>query len=125
MQKYSSTFIARACSLAVTLALVLSLAVVPASAVNASIKDMNPTDDPLLGTQFAVDAVIPLVSTGEGKDISVTIPVQGVSKDALSHGGMPSQSAHSRCQLILPLSLCDISLRPEGVFQRESPWQAG
>ena len=23
-------------------------------------------------------------------------------------------------QLILPLSLCDISLRPEGVFQRES-----
>lgn len=83
MQKYSSTFIARVCSLAVTLALVLSMAVVPASAVNASIKDMNPTDDPLLGTQFAVDAVIPLVSTGEGKDVSVTIPVQGVSKDAL------------------------------------------
>ena len=84
LYKYSSTFIARVCSLAVTLALVLSMAVVPASAVNASIKDMNPTDDPLLGTQFAVDAVIPLVSTGEGKDVSVTIPVQGVSKDALA-----------------------------------------
>lgn len=83
MQKHSSVFITRVCSLAVTLALMLSVIIIPASAVNASAKDMNPTDDPLLGTQFAVDAVIPLVSTGDGKDISLTVPVQGVSKDAL------------------------------------------
>lgn len=83
MQKHSSVFITRACSLVVTLALMLSVVIIPASAVNASAKDMNPTDDPLLGTQFAVDAVIPLVSTGDGKDISLTVPVQGVDKDAL------------------------------------------
>ena len=93
MQKYSSTFITRVCSLAVTLALVLSMAVVPASAVNASIKDMNPTDDPLLGTQFAVDAVIPLVSTGEGKDISVTIPVQGAARTRWRRPLPPGRSA--------------------------------
>ena len=81
MKNYSSNLITRACSLVVTLALVLSVVIIPASAV--SVKDMNPTDDPLLGTQFAVDAVIPLVSTGDGKDVSLTVPVQGVSKDAL------------------------------------------
>ena len=81
MRKNASEFITRACSLVVTLALMLSVVVIPASAVSA--KDMNPTDDPLLGTQFEVDAVIPLVATGDGKDISLTVPVQGVDKDTL------------------------------------------
>ena len=81
MQKNSSKLITRACSLVVTLALALSMVVMPASAVSA--KDMNPPDDPLLGTQFAVDAVIPLVATGDGKDIALSVPVQGVDKDTL------------------------------------------
>ena len=48
-----------------------------------SIQDMNPKDDPLLGTKFSVDATIPLSTTAEGKDISLSIPVSGISKSAL------------------------------------------
>lgn len=48
-----------------------------------SIQDMNPKDDPLLGIKFSVDATIPLATTAEGKDVSLSIPISGVSKSTL------------------------------------------
>ena len=62
--------------------LTLSLAVNSAAAV--SFQDMNPKDDALLGTKFNVDATITLVTGKEGKDVSLSIPVSGMSRDALA-----------------------------------------
>ena len=79
MTKHS--YAAKALSLLLALMLTLSLAVPSAFAV--SHQDMNPKDDALLGTKFSVDATITLVTGKEGKDISLSIPVSGMSKEAL------------------------------------------
>ena len=81
MKKNGHTFVSKALALLMALSLTLSLAVTSVGAV--SVQAMNPADDPLLGTSFAVDATIPLVTTVEGKDVSLSIPVTGVSKSAL------------------------------------------
>lgn len=75
MKNHAHPAIDRALALLMALVLTLSLAV--------SIQDMNPKGDPLLGIKFAVDAAIPLSTTAEGKDISLSIPVSGVSKSTL------------------------------------------
>ncbi len=80
MTKHSPA--AKALSLLLALVLTFSLAVTSASA--ASYQDMNPKDNALLGTQFSVDATITLVAGEEGKDVSLSIPVSGMSKDALA-----------------------------------------
>ena len=81
MKHYPKT-VSKALSLLMALVMTLSLAVTSASAV--SYQDMNPKDDALLGTQFAVDAAITLVTDEDGKDVSLSIPVSGMSKDALA-----------------------------------------
>ena len=81
MKKYPS-YAAKALSLLMALVLTLSLAVTSAFAV--SYQDMNPKDNALLGTKFAVDATITLVAGEDGKDVSLSIPVSGMSKDALA-----------------------------------------
>ena len=81
MKHYPKT-VSKALSLLMALVMTLSLAVTSASAV--SCQDMNPKDDALLGTQFAVDAAITLVTDEDGKDVSLSIPVSGMSKDALA-----------------------------------------
>ena len=80
MTKHS--YAAKAFSLLLALVLTLSLAVNSAAAV--SFQDMNPKDDALLGTKFNVDATITLVTGKEGKDVSLSIPVSGMSRDALA-----------------------------------------
>ena len=80
MTKHS--YAAKALSLLLSLMLTLSLAVPSAFAV--SHQDMNPKDDALLGTKFSVDATITLVTGKEGKDVSLSIPVSGMSKEALN-----------------------------------------
>ena len=80
MTKHS--YAAKAFSLLLALVLTLSLAVNSAAAV--SFQDMNPKDDALLGTKFNVDATITLVTGKEGKDVSLSIPVSGMSKEALA-----------------------------------------
>ena len=80
MTKHS--YAAKALSLLLALMLTLSLAVAPASAV--SYQDMNPKDNALLGTKFPVDATITLVTGEDGKDVSLSVPVSGMSKDALA-----------------------------------------
>ena len=79
MTKHS--YAAKALSLLLALMLTLSLAVPSAFAV--SHQDMNPKDDALLGTKFSVDATITLVTGKEGQDVSLSIPVSGMSKEAL------------------------------------------
>ena len=69
--------------LSLLLALALTLSLLPTWAAAVSVQDMNPKDDPLLGTQFSVDAVIPLATPAGGTDVSVTIPLSGVSKSQL------------------------------------------
>ena len=81
MKKHPS-FATKALSLLMALMLTLSLAVSSAAAV--SYQDMNPKDNALLGTKFAVDATITLVTSEDGKDVSLSIPVSGMSKDALA-----------------------------------------
>lgn len=81
MKKYPS-YAAKALSLLMALVLTLSLAVTSAFAV--SYQDMNPKGNALLGTKFAVDATITLVAGEDGKDVSLSIPVSGMSKDALA-----------------------------------------
>ena len=80
MTKHS--YAAKAFSLLLALVLTLSLAVNSAAAV--SFQDMNPEDDALLGTKFNVDATITLVTGKDGKDVSLSIPVSGMSKEALA-----------------------------------------
>ena len=80
MTKHS--YAAKAFSLLLALVLTLSLAVNSAAAV--SFQDMNPKDDALLGTKFNVDATITLVTGKDGKDVSLSIPVSGMSKEALA-----------------------------------------
>ena len=80
MTKHS--YAAKAFSLLLALVLTLSLAVNSAAAV--SFQDMNPKDDALLGTKFNVDATITLVTGKDGKDVSLSIPVSGMSRDALA-----------------------------------------
>lgn len=80
MTKHS--YAAKAFSLLLALVLTLSLAVNSAAAV--SFQDMNPKDDALLGTKFNVDATITLVTGKAGKDVSLSIPVSGMSRDALA-----------------------------------------
>ena len=80
MTKHS--YAAKAFSLLLALVLTLSLAVNSAAAV--SFQDMNPKGDALLGTKFNVDATITLVTGKEGKDVSLSIPVSGMSRDALA-----------------------------------------
>ena len=80
MTKHS--YAAKAFSLLLALVLTLSLAVNSAAAV--SFQDMNPKDDALLGTKFPVDATITLVTDENGKDVSLSIPVSGMTKDALA-----------------------------------------
>ena len=80
MTKHS--YAAKAFSLLLALVLTLSLAVNSAAAV--SFHDMNPKDDALLGTKFNVDATITLVTGKDGKDVSLSIPVSGMSKEALA-----------------------------------------
>lgn len=72
MKNHAHPAIDRALALLMALVLTLSLAVTSAGAV--SIQDMNPKDDPLLGIKFSVDATIPLATTAEGKDVSLSIP---------------------------------------------------
>ncbi len=79
MTKHS--YAAKALSLLLALMLTLLLAVPSAFAV--SHQDMNPKDDALLGTKFNVDATITLVTGKEGKDVSLSIPVSGMNKEAL------------------------------------------
>ena len=71
-------------ALAFLLALLMTLSLAVTSAGAVSVETLNPVDDPLLGTKFDVDAVISLVAGEDGQDISLTIPVSGVSKAALA-----------------------------------------
>ena len=80
MTKHS--YAAKVLSLLLALMLTLSLAVPSAFAV--SHQDMNPKDDALLGTKFSVDATITLVTGKEGEDVSLSIPVSGMNKEALA-----------------------------------------
>ena len=81
MKKNGHTFVSKALALLMTLSLTLSLAVTSVGAV--SIQELNPKDDPLLGTKFSVDATISLATGAEGQEIALTIPVSGMSKSAL------------------------------------------
>ena len=81
MKHYPSS-VSKALALLMALVMTLSLAVTSAFAV--SYQDMNPKDDALLGTKFPVDATITLVTDENGKDVSLSIPVSGMTKDALA-----------------------------------------
>ena len=81
MKKNGHTFVSKALALLMALSLTLSLAVTSVGAV--SIQELNPKDDPLLGTKFSVDATISLATGAEGQEITLTIPVSGMSKSAL------------------------------------------
>ena len=81
MKKYSSAF-SKTLALLMALVLTLSLAVTSAGAV--SVQDMNPKDDALLGTKFPVDATITLVTDETGDDVALSLPVKGMSKDELA-----------------------------------------
>lgn len=74
--------VSKALALLLVLVMTLSLAVTSASAV--SFQDMNPKDDALLGTKFPVDATLTLVTDEDGEDVSLSIPVSGMTKDALA-----------------------------------------
>lgn len=71
-------------ALALLMALVMTLSLAVTSAFAVSYQDMNPKDDALLGTKFPVDATIILVTDENGKDVSLSIPVSGMTKDALA-----------------------------------------
>ena len=71
-------------ALALLMALVMTLSLAVTSAFAVSYQDMNPKDDALLGTKFPVDATITLVTDENGKDVSLSIPVSGMTKDALA-----------------------------------------
>ena len=71
-------------ALALLMALVMTLSLAVTSAFAVSYQDMNPKDDALLGTKFPVDATITLVTDENGKDVSLAIPVSGMTKDALA-----------------------------------------
>ena len=71
-------------ALALLMALVMTLSLAVTSAFAVSYQDMNPKDDALLGTKFPVDATITLVTDKNGKDVSLSIPVSGMTKDALA-----------------------------------------
>ena len=70
-------------ALALLMALVMTLSLAVTSAFAVSYQDMNPKDDALLGTKFNVDATITLVTGKEGEDVSLSIPVSGMNKEAL------------------------------------------
>ena len=90
-----SSYAAKAFSLLLALVLTLSLAVNSAAAV--SFQDMNPKDDALLGTKFNVDATITLVTGKDGKDVSLSIPVSGMSKEApVSYTHLPARGRDLR-----------------------------
>ena len=80
--KHYPNSVSKALALLMALVMMLSLAVTSAFAV--SYQDMNPKDDALLGTKFPVDATITLVTDENGKDVSLSIPVSGMTKDALA-----------------------------------------
>ena len=71
-------------ALALLMALVMTLSLAVTSAFAVSYQNMNPKDDALLGTKFPVDATITLVTDENGKDVSLSIPVSGMTKDALA-----------------------------------------
>ena len=71
-------------ALALLMALVMTLSLAVTSAFAVSYQDMNPKDDALLGTKFPVDATITLVTDENGKDVSLSIPVSVMTKDALA-----------------------------------------
>ena len=81
MKKNGHTFVSKALALLMALSLTLSLAVTSVGAVG--IQELNPKDDPLLGTKFSVDATISLATGAERQEIALTIPVSGMSKSAL------------------------------------------
>ncbi len=81
MKKNGHTFVSKALALLMALSLTLSLAVTSVGAVG--IQELNPKDDPLLGTKFSVDATISLATGAGGQEIALTIPVSGMSKSAL------------------------------------------
>ena len=81
MKKNGHTFVSKALALLMALSLTLSLAVTSVGAVG--IQELNPKNDPLLGTKFSVDATISLATGAEGQEIALTIPVSGMSKSAL------------------------------------------
>ena len=74
--------VSKALALLLVLVMTFSLAVTSASAV--SFQDMNPKDDALLGTKFPVDATLTLVTDEDGEDVSLSIPVSSMTKDALA-----------------------------------------
>ena len=80
--KHNPHPVSKALALLLVLVMTLSLAVTSASAV--SFQDMNPKDDALLGTKFPVDATLTLVTDEDGEDVSLSIPVSGMTKDALA-----------------------------------------
>ena len=80
--KHDPHSVSKALALLLVLVMTLSLAVTSASAV--SFQDMNPKDDALLGTKFPVDATLTLVTDEDGEDVSLSIPVSGMTKDALA-----------------------------------------
>ena len=71
-------------ALALLMALVMTLSLAVTSAFAVSYQDMNPKDDALLGTKFPVDATLTLVTDEDGEDVSLSIPVSGMTKDALA-----------------------------------------
>lgn len=81
MKKQSHSVPKKLLSLLLVLTLLLALTVPFASA--ASIADMNPGDDPLLGTKFPVAATIRLVTGENGQSVELDIPVSGVSLEEL------------------------------------------
>lgn len=106
-------------ALALLMALVMTLSLAVTSAFAVSYQDMNPKDDALLGTKFPVDATITLVTDENGKDVSLSIPVSGMTKDALAAAvsAVPSRS-HSSATILAPTSTrsCSPTLTRAGIL---------
>ena len=72
-------------ALALLMALVMTLSLAVTSAFAVSYQDMNPKDDALLGTKFPCGRDHhPCYRCKDGKDVSLSIPVSGMTKDALA-----------------------------------------
>ena len=80
--KHYPNSVSKALAQQMTLVKPLSLAVTSAFAV--SYQDMNHHDDEQQGTHYPNAPPITLVTDENGKDVSLSIPVSGMTKDALA-----------------------------------------
>ena len=105
-------------ALALLMALVMTLSLAVTSAFAVSYQDMNPKDDALLGTKFPVDATITLVTDENGKDVSLSIPVSGMTKDALAAAVSTGTVSRSSATIPAPTSTrsCSPTLTRAGIL---------